>query len=59
MIRQFFFLLIHDVLNRHFAGGNNTSEQVICLIGASLSEPHIDETNARNPYIITSVKTIE
>ena len=22
------------------------------VIGASLSEPHIDETNARNPYII-------
>ena len=22
------------------------------IIGASLSEPHIDETNARNPYII-------
>ena len=21
------------------------------VIGASLSEPHIDETNARNPYI--------
>ena len=27
-----FFLLIHDVLNRHFAGGNNTSEQVTCLL---------------------------
>ena len=23
-----------------------------CIIGASLSEPHIDESNARNPYII-------
>ena len=22
------------------------------IIGASLSEPHIDETNARNPYIM-------
>ena len=22
----------------------------VCIIGASLSEPHIDETNARNPY---------
>ena len=24
----------------------------IKIIGASLSEPHIDEANARNPYII-------
>ena len=24
----------------------------ILVVGASLSEPHIDETNARNPYIM-------
>ena len=29
----------------------------IYIIGASLSEPHIDEVNARNPYIREDVST--
>ena len=30
---------------------------IIIIIGASLSEPHIDELNVRNLYIIIMVRT--
>ena len=33
-------------------GGSRVTDVPYIIIGASLSEPHIDEMNARNPYII-------
>ena len=32
-------------------GMSERSELIPCIIGASLSEPHIDELNVRNLYI--------
>ena len=35
------------------------TNQIVTRIGASLSEPHIDELNVRNPYIIIGASLSE
>ena len=44
------FEIYRAALYNVYGGSRVTDVPYIIIIGASLSKPHIDEVNARNPY---------